>query len=56
MNTKKQEVKVYDERFNIYDIANSMKEKIAKGWRIHTCLKSSGKILVVYEKKLETWN
>lgn len=56
MKTKEQKIEIYDEYYNIYDVARAMNKHIDKDWSVHTCLKCSGKILVVYEKELESWN
>lgn len=54
MNHIKQEIEVYE--YNVYDIARHMREYISEGWRVHTCLEKNGKVIVVYEKELESWN
>lgn len=55
MKTKEQDVEVY-ENFDVYNAAFHMRDKIADGWRVHTCLYVDNKFMVVYEKELETWN
>lgn len=60
MNHVEQKVEMYFEMFEAY---KDMNKHIKNGWRVHTCTMGTyvagyspkEKVLVVYEKELETW-
>lgn len=53
MKAKKQEVALY---YNIEVAHEDMVKSINVGWKVHTCVSDGKKVLVVYEKDLESWN
>lgn len=55
MKTVEQDIEVY-EIFDVYNVAYLMRDKIAEGWKVHTCLYINNTVLVVYERNLQTWN
>lgn len=59
MTNAKQSVALYR---NIEEAYKAIQDTVEKGWRVHTCVSGNSsieyemRILVVYEKELETWN
>ena len=46
----------YPNYTEVQEICFDMEKHIADGWRVHTCLESSSRVIVVYERELEVWN
>ena len=53
MNTKRQEVKYYS---SIYDAYDGIKIYLSQGWYVCACASAEDKVLIIYEKELQTWN
>lgn len=61
MNNINQAVQIY---YSMLDAYRDMKKYINNGWKVHTCTMGcymagyspEEKVLVVYEKELDSWN